>query len=257
MITLDEVERRLARTYDHPSYDDSYEVVKDYRRVERVAADHPNKGSAALASMLNLPRGRIRSWVDSDGMPDPARAISTARNKGWLDPTQPMATLIGHVLGGGAITTDTYVPSVAEGRRVTVPDIEQAFRSVDVRTRRRNEGSDSRATEVVPRTDGSILGRTLVAWGCPAGGRKDITTLPALVDHVALPGKRGFLTAYVHHRAVNYHDKATSRVQGEQPLAFHQAIADLIETVTHKDATAGSRGVTVSAAAMRALQLDE
>ena len=83
------VETRLAQTYDHPSYDDPYDAVEDYRRVQRAAANHPNKGSQALSTVVGLPRSRIRSWVDddADSMPDAARAVSVAQNKGWLDPS--------------------------------------------------------------------------------------------------------------------------------------------------------------------------
>ncbi|WP_141212700.1 hypothetical protein [Halorubrum sp. Ea8] len=251
----------LARTYNHPSYEDPYEAVRDYNRVVEATANNPNKGSTALSTIVELPRGRIRAWVDEDGMPDAARGVMLAQRHGWVDPDGDMsvalAALAGHLLGGGSIAAKNYVPSVAAGRRVSLDELEEVFRDVGVHPTRRHEEFESRATEVLPATHGSVLGRTLAAWGCPVGGRATVETLPTIVDHAGEAGQAGFLDAYVRHRAVDYPNKATSRLHGQQPIAFHQAIADLIEQVTNEHASAGDRGVTVSAAAMRALNLAE
>jgi len=258
-----QIEQRLANTYDPPSYDDPYDAVKDYRRVQCATINNPNKGSSALSNIVELPRGRIRGWIDddADSMPDAARAINVARNKGWLDPADDtavaLASLVGHLLGGGSITKRNYVPSISEGRRVSTSEITRAFRQVGVQSELRHEDSDSRATEVVPTEYGSILGRTLAAWGCPVGGRSEIQSLPELLDHMDDSALEAFLKAYVLHRAVNYEGKATTRLHGDQPEGFHRAIAELIEDVTGETATYGSRGVTVSAGAMRTLGLDE
>lgn len=255
------IETALARTYNTPSYDDPYDAVQDYRRVQQAAAKHPNKGSAALSSVVELPRSRIRAWVDSDGMPDAARGVMDARRQGWITPDDEMsvalAALAGHLLGGGSIARENYVPSVAAGRRVSPGAIEAAFRAVGVRPTRRHTEQDSRATEVLPATHASVLGRTLAAWGCPVGGRVTVETLPTIVAQAGDAEKTAFLKAYVRHRAVEYPDKATSRLHGQQPAAFHEAIAGLIVEITGKRAHAGDNAVTVSAAAMRALNVTE
>ena len=255
----DDLEQQLARTYKHPSYNDSFDAVIDYRRVQRAAANHPNKGSSALSSVVELPRGRIRGWVDDDAdvMPDAVRAISVAQNNGWLDPSGDtavaLAALAGHLLGGGSIAEESYVPSVCEGRRVAPAKIERAFERVGVRSTRRHEHSDNRATEVIPADHASILGRTLSVWGCPVGGRGEVQSPPELIEHLGEAGRDAFLEAYVSHRAVTYEDKATSRLQGEQPESFHRAIAELIAAATGEATSYDARGVTVSTAAMREL----
>ena len=257
------VEKRLARTYEHPSYDDPYDAVRDYRRVQRAAANHPDKGSQALSTVVGLPRSRIRGWVDDDAtaMPDAARAISVAQNNGWVDPSGAtalaLAAFAGHLLGGGAITKQSYVPSVCEGRRVSLAATETVFHQLGVTTTRRHTEIDNRASEVLPAEHSSILGRTMVAWGCPRGGRSGVVALPRLLDQLETAGHTAFLKAYIRHRGVNYPEKATSRLHGDQPQAFHQAVATLIQSVTGEQARADKRGVTVSAAAMRALDLDE
>ena len=77
------VERKLARTYNHPSYDDPWEVVEDYQQVQTYTARHPDAGSSAVGQALNLPRGRVRPWLDG-AMPDAMRALDTCWTRGWL-----------------------------------------------------------------------------------------------------------------------------------------------------------------------------
>ena len=194
-------------------------------------------------------------------MPDAVRGIIDARRQGWLELDTEMQTalaaLAGHLLGGGSIEQRNYVPSVAVGRRVTAEAIGAAFDAVGVRPARRHNESSSRATEVLPATHASVLGRTLAAWGCPVGGRTTVETLPAIVTEAGNAGTTAFLKAYVRHRAVEYPDKATSSLRGQQPAAFHRTIAELIEEVTGEHAHAGDNAVTVSAAAMQTLNLTE
>jgi len=61
-------------------------------------------------------------------------------------------------------------------------------------------------------------------------------------------GLGAFLKAYTLRQAVNYAEKATTRLQGEQPEGVHRVVAELVEQVTGEAATYGSCGVTVSAA---------
>ncbi len=254
------LEARLARTYDHPSYDDPYDAVEDYRRVQRAAANHPNKGSQALSTVVGLPRSRIRSWVDGDGMPDAARAVSVAQNKGWLDPSGDtavgLAAMTGHVLGGGSITEENYVPSVCEGRRVTTSDIDRAFREVGVQSDIRHEASENRATEVIPAEHASILGRTLAAWGVPVGEARP-AELPVLLESVDTSSREAFLKAYIRHRGTNLPEKATTTCRAAYPRGFQSAFAEAVSEATGERASAGSDAVTVSAAAMRNLGLVE
>lgn len=100
-------ERDLARTYDGGAYSDPWTAVLDYQAVLRYSSTHPNKGSSAISSALDLPRGRVRGWVDADGKPDAMRGIETAREYGWLDATyrddvfQALNTLVANVFSGG------------------------------------------------------------------------------------------------------------------------------------------------------------
>lgn len=68
----------VARTYSHPSYDDPWNAVEDHRRVIAYVAEHPTRGSQAIATALDLPRGRIRPWLEDGAMPDGRRTITVA-----------------------------------------------------------------------------------------------------------------------------------------------------------------------------------
>ncbi len=84
--------------------------------MRRYVSQHPSKGSYAISNALELPRGRVRGWID-DGKPDAARGIEVARDYGWLDATMQdqtflaLNTLVANVFSGGSIATDTFVPS--------------------------------------------------------------------------------------------------------------------------------------------------
>lgn len=80
----DIVVRELARIYNTPGYADPWECIRDYQRVQRYCADHPQQKSQAVSSALNLPRERIRTWVDSDGKPDAYRGLQTALDNDWI-----------------------------------------------------------------------------------------------------------------------------------------------------------------------------
>jgi len=94
-------------------------------------------------------------------MPGAARAINVAQNRGWLDlisdTAVALASLVGHLLGGGSITKRNYVPSISEGQRISTSDIKKAFGQVGVQSELRHKDSDNQATEVVPTEYGSIL----------------------------------------------------------------------------------------------------
>ena len=110
-------ERELASTFDGGYYVDAWAAVEEYRRVMSYASRHPNRGSQAIASRLEIPRSRIRPWLDG-GVPDPVRAIDTAREHGWLTlaPTDeafaPLNVPVANVFAGGSIA-DRYRPMFA------------------------------------------------------------------------------------------------------------------------------------------------
>lgn len=204
--------RALARTYRHRSYDDPWGVVVDYRRVMDARERDPDAGSAALATRLDLPRSRIRPWVDDGARPAPVAAIHTAAGRGWfvddisLAATEgtALATLVAWVFAGGSITRE-FVPRFvlrSSDRYESLARLANAaeYLGIDLTERVRDE---TRANEYVPATDASVLGRVLHAAGAPVGpkGAQELA-LPAWIVDGPMNVKRAAAVTYLGERMV-------------------------------------------------------
>lgn len=200
----------LARTYHHRSYDDPWDAVLDYWRVMDTAQENPEKGSAALATMLELPRSRIRPWLEQDTAPAPATAVITAYDRGWFvdDLSLPategtaMATFVMWVFAGGSITRD-FVPQFvlrASDRFDSLGRLADAgeYLAVDLDERHRLPG---RSNEFIPATDASIFGRVLHAAGAPVGRKSEQPlALPAWITDGPRNVKRAAAVTYMGER---------------------------------------------------------
>lgn len=260
-VQMEPTAQSLARTYSDRVYPDPWEKVTDYRRVREYVASHPDAGRTKVGNALDLPPGRVRGWIN-DGMPDPVRGIQTAIDHGWLNPDPDseiagaLVKLAAHIMAGGSISA-SWVPAVSVGRQVTQSLIKDAFDAVEVQTTTRHTDSDRRATEVVAREDATVLGRCLSCMGVPQGTKTDVESLPSVLQQVPGEIQQAYAQVVVLHRGINYDDKDTTRVMSERPAEYHDAVANLIRTVTGESATSDERGVTVSAAAARTLDVTE
>jgi hypothetical protein len=249
----------LARTYTDRVYPDPWEKVLDYRRVQEYAAEHPKAGRVRVGRALELPASRVRGWLD-DGIPDPVRAINTAIDYGWLEPepdsdvAADLVDLLAHVLAGGSISKKWFTPAVAPGRRVDLNEIRHAFERVGVETTTRNADADSRATEIVPKEDASVLGRCLVTMGAAHGDKTTLERLPPVVWEVPAPVRRSFAQIYVRHRGLNYEDKSTKRIQVNRPASFIQDLRRLLDDVVDGSVTVDDAGITIPADTVRELR---
>lgn len=250
----------LARTYSDRVYPDPWEKVRDFRRVQAYAAEHPNAGRVRVGNAVELPPSRVRGWLNG-GQPDPVRGIQTAVDYGWIDPapTDPVAghlvELLAHILAGGSIT-EPFVPAVTPGHRISLESIRAAFRVVGVETTTRHETSERRATEVVPAAAGSVLGRCLVTMGAPVGDKTSLTALPPAVWTVPEPVQRSFVKMYISHRGYNHKKKATTQFREDRTTEYQRELFDLIEKVTDAPVTYSDGAITVSAGAVRDLGLN-
>jgi len=248
----------LARTYSDREYTDPWEKVLDYRRVQEYAAEHPKHGRVRIGNALDIPPARVRAWIN-DGMPDSVRGIQSAIDHGWLDPDPTSTTaarlieLLAHILAGGSITADTYVPAITIARRVNLEEIREAFDRVGVETVVRHDATTERATEVVPSNDASVLGRCLVAMGAPAGKKIELDSFPAVVWDVPSDVRKSFARIYVAHRAAEFPQKQTMVIQEERSETYLEELRELLADVTGKTVTTGGRTITISADAVRAL----
>ena len=250
----------LSRTYSDRIYPDPWEKVLDYRRVLDYAAEHPNAGRVRVGNALELPPSRVRGWLN-ESVPDPVRGINAASQYGWLDsePESDIAAalveLLAHVLAGGTIPERSFEVAVTEGRRVRVDEIRAAFKRVGVETRVRHCETDGRATEVVPATDASVLGRCIVAMGAARGEKTRLERLPLVVWEVPVEVRTEFARIYVGHRGTTWESKATLRIQEQRPQSYLDDLRRLIAELTGESVTVGDFAVTVSADAARELGL--
>jgi len=251
-------EQALARTYDSPSYADAWDTVVDYRRVMRYASQHPDKGSSAIANALDLPRSRIRPWLDGS-QPDPVRAIATARDHGWLEATYgdpeftALNTLVANVFSGGSIAELNYRPTFAlnhRGEESHVLDaLELAGVDYDVVGDRARRADEARPTD-----DGSVLGRVLSVLGAPVGPKaQQRLALPDYLSDAPEDVRETFVYAYLENRAIEHEGQDTLTVREDRNREYLEALADLIDDVAGGGVRFSERDIVVSADAARSL----
>lgn len=248
-------ERGIARTYSHPSVADPYDVVDQYRRAMRYGSD---AGSTRVARELGVPRSRVRPWLDG-ATPDAVRAIETASEFGWLADewtatTEALARLVAGVFACGSIQTTAMRPSWTPATATGRSRLETALDAVGVGVTLED---DDRTPELWPETHPSLLGRTLVASGAPIGSKtpSSVTALPRWVHEAPRPIRVGFAQLLVSERGIEYADKQTRRIQSSRSPSYFREVAALVRSVSGEAASYSDSGVTISADAVRALEL--
>ena len=253
----------LARTYNGGAYEDPWVAVLDYQAVMRYASEHPHKGSSAIANALEIPRGRIRPWLDNGSKPDPVRGIETARDHGWLDATytdsefDALNTLVANVFAGGSIRSDAYQPSFALNHQQHHSHVIDALEATGLDYDFQHKDDPDRATEVRPTDDATVLGRILAVLGAPVGPKAELEdlTLPWYLEEAPDEVRELFVLSYLANRAIHHRDKDTVHIQEKRSKAYRDELATLIEDVAGESVTSGERMVTISAAAVRSLGL--
>lgn len=150
----------FVTTYDPRSKSSPQTLRERYQRVSSHTADHPDKGSTAVASALGLPRSQILPWVDSDSRPDCVHGIETLTERGWLPETWDAPEARGlNALVATAFTTGSinrqFVP------RWVVDDTASrtmVTRAMDFLAIRPHQVATDPA-EIEPAADRSVLGR--------------------------------------------------------------------------------------------------
>ncbi|WP_276257157.1 hypothetical protein [Halomontanus rarus] len=196
--------KSLARTYHAHAYEDAWEIVEDYQRVLEYTGRHPNAGSQRVAKALDLPRARVRPWVDDGAIPHPVRAIQTAETRGWLpleesaETFDPLNRLVAWVCSSGTIKPDTFsvhllIRTDADRNRadaiVAALDLEYA----------NEHDENARTTELRIRDDGAVLGRLCWLLGAPLD---DETTddIPSYLNDVSNDARLAFARTYLENR---------------------------------------------------------
>jgi hypothetical protein len=255
-------EQSLARTY-RSSYDDAYEAILDYRRVKSYQQSNPDAGSYKVANALELPRGRIRGWMD-DTIPDALSGVRRGEELEWfgVDPNNPddplleaFIRLLAGIYAGGSIRSSGWAPHWTVNGPIN--RIKQALDTLGLEYRQTHVQDTQRATELVPRSDGSLLGRSLCVLGAPTQEKNEssIDSLPTYLFEFPLEIRREFVSVYVAYRQSG--DSQTISIQENRSDSYHRDLADLVSSVIDDaDAvTVGKRGIYISADACDCISL--
>jgi len=255
-------ERDLACTFDGGQYQNAWAVVEQYRRATDYAMRN-ECGSGATASALDLPRARLRTWIDDGGAPDPVRAIDVARQYDWLglDYTDTtfvaLNALVANVFSGGSISSVNYRPSFALNRNGRHSHVVDALDATGIDYQFVHEDTDDRATEVRPTQHSTVLGRLLTALEAPVGPKAELSdlSLPTYLDDAPASARETFVCSYLANRALHHPNKDTVQIREARPEPYCAELASLIEATAGERVTADGQVVTVSAAASRSLGL--
>jgi hypothetical protein len=250
----------LAQTYNSQAYEDPWDAVEDYQRVLEYTGDHPNKGSSAVASALDLPRGRIRPWMEKDARPDPVRGIETAEENDWLplmansDLFPAFNVLVAWVFSGGSIDR-RYVPSFSVDRLGTRHRIIDALDSLGLSYEVVRESEQGRATEVRPSHGGTVLGRILTVLGAPQGKKSERAeiSLPSYLDSIPPGIREEFVDVYLLNRGQTHDNKDMLSVRECRSSKFLEELATLFREVSGGDVSVSEKNVHLSADAARNL----
>lgn len=250
----------LAATYNTPSYSDPWECVANYNRVMEYAATHPEQGSSAVANALDLPRGRVRPWLDGS-RPDVVRGIQTAEDHGWLNDhatantRRALVELAAWAVSGGSLRLEpnakvyfTLDASLEDEFDRIAADAGLTYRVI------RREAAQ-RATEARIQENGSVLARVLATMGVPTRGKSadEPSSLPTVVNTLDHELKEAFARIYVLNRGAEHEDKATLTIREKRPESYLTELATLLREVADERVTRSGQTVTISAAAARNL----
>jgi len=241
-------EHELARPYETPSYADPADAVDDYRRVMSHSSRHPNKGSSAVASTFDLPRGRVRPWLDG-GAPDAVRGLETAREYGWLETSygepvfEGLNRLVANVFSAGSIAAQNYAPSFA----LTNGDDSHVFDALKLAGIEYTVvgDRDGRADEARPTDDGTVLGRVLSVLGAPVGPKAEQRlSLPDYLADAPTDVRAQFVRAYLENRAHEHNN--ILKLREERNRSYLDSLAALIEDVADGSVTVSEKNLIIS-----------
>lgn len=238
MFSSNDAKRSFVRTYKSSVYDDIWNLVEDYELVQGYAAQYPKKGSSAVSSALDLPRERIRSWVDGEGRPDCYRGLQTALSNGWIidswdeESAQALNCLAAWVLSSGGIN-ERFVPTFVTDSDSEYKQLRDYAASAGIRLKRTRDPDGERPPEWRPSSDASVLGRVLYTWtGIKGDKSREATKFPEYLNDVPEPILRSYLQVYAQQRGV-YRDDRGEYIQiiAERTDGFRRVLKSHLQSV--------------------------
>lgn len=242
MVTLVNL-KDLARTYKTKAYTDPWQTVEDYHRVLEYTAENPQKGSSAVSSALDLPRGRIHPWMNGS-RPSPVRAIQVAETQGWLPITSADDTavcftrLVAWIFSRGSITAADYSPSFVCASNSERSRLETALNRLDIPYDIYRIDESGRSVEARISEHRSIIGRILTELGAPKGSPSTATHTPAYLHDAPSQLQYAFAMTYLRNRS-HYWDWRDGYVirHDEYPETYRQSLATFFRQLSTVSAT--------------------
>ncbi len=255
--------QEFARTYSHPSYDDPWNAVLDYQRVQEYAAAHPEAGRTRVGNALDLPASRVRGWLKSI-KPDCVHGIQTANRNDWLNVAvdssvfRGLSGLVAWIFSGGSITTDTYAPLFVPATDAHHRHLTQLATDANIQLERSRPEPATKTQEYRPTRHASVLGRCLSLLGAPVGEKTPETpiTIPEYLtaDTTPLGIKREWLSIYLGNRAQLTTDSSILRFRESRPNAYLTAFAAFAESVVGEPVRITENNVVFTVPATREIQ---
>jgi hypothetical protein len=225
---------------------------------------HPNAGSQAVATALELPRSRLRPWLDG-AKPDPVHAVDTADTNDWLD-TQPddptfesLAVLTAWLFAGGSLGSDNYTPLFAIGDEDPQEVAERALDTVGATGYFERTDVSTRATELRVTHPPSHLGRFLSAVMQAPRGNKNAQTslsLPEWLTTVEDTTQLRWARTYVCLRGtpIDPQHGFDCQIREERPQPYLEALGSFFQSVAPPETVSiGKKNVRLRPAATRKL----
>lgn len=237
----------LADTFQTVNERTPWSRVQEYRRVQEYASHHPNKGSQAISTALNLNRNRIRVWLEGNGKPDPVHAIDDAREHGWIDVSpdsdqgQAWVRLVAWIYSGGSIDATNYQPIFFVRERDPGLDrteldvLRGALNEIGARHQLVSRDNSRRATHVIPAESRTLVGRCLAAAGAPVGEKNAETDikLPEWLFESSLETRRTFARIYVLNRGTPSEHEPKVTIREERPQHYHDQFAQFLREASN------------------------
>ncbi|WP_135536352.1 hypothetical protein [Halostella pelagica] len=257
----------FVETYSPNTDVGPWELLQQYYQATKASAElrggnGGRAGSQRIATHLDLPRARLRAWIDDGGKPDPQHGLERAHAGGWIEVDTGSSTfeglnrLVAQVFSGGTILTDTYRPYFAVDSDDALDRVVASCGLVGVEYDIYHADEIGRATEIRVTTDGAILGRVLTVLGAPLGEKatRDDLSLPNYLDNVGQHLRLDFARTYVLNRGAIHEDKATVTISEDRPQEYRDQVAAFLEETLGQTVTSGDATITLSADAARVLQ---
>lgn len=152
-----------------------------------------------------------------------------------------LTVTVAWMFSGGSINKG-FVPAFAVEKR-THWLANELLKQLGTGATERHGDDDGRATEVIPATDASVLGRLLVALGAPLGEKANADLhLPSWLAGAPEEFRLAFARMYVTNRGTVRDDRPNHpvAVREERDPAYRQEIRALMEPLVEGEAITGS-----------------